>query len=100
MYMYLYIVQAQLIILNIVCSLFYPCFKNIHDAYWVFVPPAPHPLQKFDPRLQQTSFACLEIHVGGGGGGEGGEGGEGRVYRVFCHHGILEKRDSKVDVHV
>ena len=69
------------------------------------MPPAPHSLQKFDPRLQQTSFACLEIHVGGGGegeggGGEGGDGGGGRVYRVFCHHGILEKRDSKVDVHV
>ncbi|CAI8041057.1 Protein mono-ADP-ribosyltransferase PARP4 [Geodia barretti] len=57
-------------------------------------------LKRFDERLQLTSFACLEIHVGaikGAGQGaesEGSEAGEDRVYRLFSHQGTLEKMDG------
>ena len=54
-------------------------------------------LQKFDPQSQQTTFACLEIHVGvrkndGDSEGDGGK----KMYRVFSHQGVLERKDSKV----
>jgi len=51
-------------------------------------------LKKFDPRSQQTSFACLEIHVVPHWRG-GGEDTAVPLYRVFTHHGVLEKRDAK-----
>ena len=45
-------------------------------------------MQRFDARTQLTSFVCLEIHV------SASPGQNTPLYRVFCHRGVLEKKEK------
>ena len=62
----------------------------------------PWHFKKMDARSQMTSFACLEIHVAPASSAKENQDGKPQSppthYRVFVHHGVLEKRDPKVDV--
>ena len=53
-------------------------------------------MQKFDSRLQLTAFVCLEMHVGQRKEAEKAVEPSQRVYRVFGHHGNLERVETEV----